>query len=61
MVGALFWAGGSRWENVLGGWEWLGVYGHYFGWVGLVGKYFGWVGVSGVGGALFCVSGDWWG
>ena len=47
MVGALFWAGGSRWENVLGGWEWLGVNGHYFGWVGLVGKYFGWVGVSG--------------
>ena len=58
MVGALFWVGGSGWDNILGRWEWVGVDGALFSmgedwWENVIGgwgwmqKYFRWMGVSG--------------
>ena len=68
MVGVLFWVGGSGWENILVGWEWMGVY-HALFWVGgvwwenmsgrwgWVRKYFGLVMV--IGGKWDIILGGW--
>ena len=33
--GALFWVTGGEWENILGGWGWLGMSVDEWGWMGV--------------------------
>ena len=43
MGGTLFWVGGGVWGIILGGWEWVGRMGKYFGWLGVGGGERGWM------------------